>query len=186
MADNNISLFRPNKNASNEIRRLLEFPFSSRESELKYVSHCLWFLCVALEEADSPSEMLKPLQRVADALDDLEGGTQPEILTASRTRNPGLSSSKANKMAFGALAISASPRNEMRDTCNKASKMLGISANKLWNFRKKLMQGPDGSLKSESAHQTYETGLYICRNLKKGGKEENKDLWLHLLEGTPK
>ena len=131
-----------------------------KAGEIGYLLVAVRVVAETLRQNESVSDAWKPWTKLADALFNLEAGLQPELLTAKRTKNPGLRPTHAIRMAIGAAVVSKAPKNKRKDVCRLAARCLKIPTKKLWNFRKNLMKGWDGPLRSEPAHAIYEICMH--------------------------
>ncbi len=146
--------------------------------EIGYLMIGVRVVAETLRQNESVSDAWKPWTDLADALLDLQAGLQPELLTAKRTKNPGLSPIRAVQMAIGAATVSKAPKTKRRDVCRSAARRLKVTYEELWNFRKNLMKGWDGPLLSESAHAIYEIcmhNIYLPMRSPKAVEPEGQD-----------
>jgi hypothetical protein len=130
-------------------------PFA--DNDLAYLNIAINLIIRELKIKDADPALRIIWQKLADSLLELQAGIQPEMLTAERSKNPGLSPVKFWPRVIACVAISKAEKNQRREVCAKAARILKIPQLELWNFRKNMMKKTRNRIKSPVAHVLYQT-----------------------------
>lgn len=136
----------------------------TQDNDLGYLSTSCKAIANMLDEVGAEPEVVEPFHRLSAALFDLMNGIQTDLLRAQTNTRPGLRPSVALAKIVACVAISKAKKVDKRHICLKASRILGIPKKELWDFRKNLMRGSLGEIRSPWAHDLYDsymTGKYV-------------------------